>query len=264
MPASLLLDFQAVLVAVALVTPRVLVCLVILPGMGLNVLTGMAKNAVAMAIALPAVLPTFYYVQETPPDFLLAVALLFKEAAIGLMLGVTMSIPVWVVQSVGSVFDSQRAAVQIQANNAIVDRDASALGGMLVQAVVLVMMQAGLLVALVRILLESYGVWPAFSLMPPFEPGHFDVLVKRFGELFWHIVVYGAPVIIPLLLVEFGFAVIGVFANNLQVTFASAPVKCVVGLFILLVYWPTLSHYVAGDFAHLLDLAASMLSTGRK
>jgi len=54
MQASLLLDIQAVLVTMALVTPRVLVCLVILPGFGLNVLTGMARNAAAMAIALPA------------------------------------------------------------------------------------------------------------------------------------------------------------------------------------------------------------------
>ncbi|EJL88975.1 type III secretory pathway, component EscT [Herbaspirillum sp. CF444] len=259
MHASLLMDMQALLVTMAIVTPRVLVCLAILPGFGLNVLTGMAKNSAAMAIALPAALPTYYFVQTNSPDFLFSGMLAFKEAMIGLMFGVLMSIPLWVVQSIGSIFDTQRSPIQIQANNASVDRDASAIGAMLIQAVVVVMVQAGLFSALARILIESYGVWPAFELMPPFEPGHFDILLKRFGELLWYIVVYGAPVIIPLILIEFGFAIIGVFASNLQVSFASAPIKSLTGLLILLAYWATFSHYVAGDFAHLLDLAASLI-----
>lgn len=258
MPASLLLDIQVLLMTMALVTPRVLVCLVILPGFGLNVLTGMARNAAAMAIALPAALPTFYYVQSGAPDYLTIGVLVFKEALIGLMFGVMLSIPLWVVQSIGSIFDSQRSPIQIQANNASVDRDASAIGAMLLQAVVLVMVQAGMFAAMARILLESFAFWPAYTLAPPFEAGHFDILIKRFGDLLWFIIVYGAPVIIPLLLIEFGFAIIGVFASNLQVSFASAPVKSLVGLLILLLYWSTFSHYVAGDFARLLDLLAGL------
>lgn len=261
MHASLLLDIQAVLVTMALVTPRVLVCLVILPGFGLNVLTGMARNAAAMAIALPAALPTFQFVQRSAPDFLTSGVLVFKEAMIGLMFGLMMAIPLWVVQSVGSIFDSQRSPIQIQANNASVDRDASATGALLVQAMVLVMVQAGMFSAMARILIESYAAWPAHALTPPFEPGHFDVVVKRFGQLFWYIVVYGAPVLIPLVLIEFCFAIVGVFAPNLQVSFASSPVKSLVGLLILLLYWSTFSHYVAGDFARLLDLAASLMET---
>jgi type III secretion protein T len=262
MPSSLLVDLQSLLLTLALITPRALVCLMILPGFGTRTLTGIMRNAIAIAIALPAALPTFDFVQETPPDYLMAGLLLFKEAAIGLMLGVIMSIPVWVAQSVGSILDTQRSPIQLQSNNNSQDRDASAIGALLLQAVVLVMIQSGLFVALVRILLESYGVWPAFSLAPPFEVGHIDVVIKRFGEFFWHIIVYGGPVLIPLMLVDFSFALIGVFAPNLQVSFASSPIKSVLGLFILLVYWPTFSHYVAGDFANMLDLAASLLHAG--
>ncbi|UWE18947.1 type III secretion system export apparatus subunit SctT [Herbaspirillum huttiense] len=264
MQSSTLIDLHAVMVTVAIVTPRVLVCLVILPGFGLNVLTGMAKNATAMAIALPAAVPTFLFVQDRVPDFLLSAMLAFKEAMIGLLFGVLMALPLWVTQSIGSIFDMQRSPIQIQANNASVDRDASALGAMLLQAVVLVMVQAGLFSALARILLESYALWPAYTLLPPFDAGHFDVLVTRFGEFLWYVVVYGAPVIIPLMLIEFAFAIIGVFASNLQVSFASAPIKSLVGLLILLMYWATFSHHVTGDFAHLLDLLASLTDAGKR
>jgi type III secretion protein T len=264
MSTSLYTDLQAGLITMALVTPRVLVCLMILPGFGLNVLTGAARRCAAMAIALPAALPTFLYVQNTPPDLIFGAMLAFKEAFLGMMLGALLSIPFWAVQSIASIFDTQRAAVQVQANNSAIDRDASALGGMLIQAVALVMVQAGLFVGLARILIESFAPWPAHTLLPPFDPGHFDIVVSRFGDLFWHIIVYGAPISIPLLLIEFGFALVGVFAKNLQVTFASSPVKSLTGLFVLLVYWPTLSHYVSGDFAALLQLVPSLLDASPK
>ncbi len=261
MQASLAVDMQTFLVALALTIPRTAVCLAILPGFSGRTLQGQMRNAVAVAIALPAVAPAFLSLQQSTPGMLVAAALALKEAGIGLMLGVLLSIPLWVAQSIGSILDTQRSPIQIQSN---LDQDASALGSMLLQAVVLVMVEAGLFVALVRVLMDSYGLWPALSLTPPFEPGHMDLLIRRFGEFFWHIAVYGGPVIIPLLMIDFGLAVIGIFAANLQVSFLSAPLKSLVGLFILLVYWPIFSHYVAGDFAHMLDFIPQMLDYGRQ
>ncbi|AIY39675.1 Type III secretion inner membrane protein (YscT,HrcT,SpaR,EscT,EpaR1,homologous to flagellar export components) [Collimonas arenae] len=259
MATTLFIDAQNLLVSMALITPRSYICLAILPCFGSRTLVGITRNAVAMAIALPALLPTYAFVQEFQPGYMLAGALAFKEAAIGGLLGVLLAMPMWVTQSIGSILDAQRSPIQIQSNS---DPDASATGALLMQAVVVLMIQAGLLVSLVRVLIDSYGLWPAFSLMPPFETGHMGVLMQRFGEFFWHIVVYGGPVIIPLLLIDFGFAIIGIFASGLQVSFVSSPVKSLAGLFILLVYWATLSHYVSGDFAHMLDLAALLLQAG--
>jgi type III secretion protein T len=262
MQPSLLIDVHAALATAALVMPRALVCMRIVPGFGVQTLQGFVRNAVALAFAAPAALPTYEYVQDTPPDLLLAVMLILKEVWIGGLLGVLLSMPMWAVQSVGSILDAQRSPIQIQSNNNSLDRDASALGGMLVQATVLVMIQAGLFVALARILIESYGAWPAWSLAPPFERGQFEEVLKRFGELFWHIVVYGGPVLIPLILIDFGFAMLGAFAPNLQVSFASAPIKSLAGVFMLLVYWPTLAHYVGGDFTRLLDVARKLMQAG--
>jgi type III secretion protein T len=259
MPQSLLLDLQNMLVAMALIMPRSFVVLAILPGFGTRTLVGIARNSIAIAIALPAWLPTYYFVKQGHVDFLLAAALGWKEAGIGLVIGVLLALPVWIMQSIGSVLDVQRASTQIMADSASLDADASAIGAMLVQAVMLVMIQAGLFAVLVRVMIESYGLWPAFSLAPPFELGQMEVVIKRFGEFFWHLVVYGGPVVIPLLLIDFTLAVIGIFASTLQVSALSSPIKSLTGLFILLVYWPTLSHYVTWDFTHLLDLIPLLL-----
>ena len=251
------------MVAMALIMPRAFVCLSILPGFGTRTLVGIARNAVSIAIALPAWLPTYYFVKQGQVDYLLAAAIGFKEAAIGLVIGVLLSIPIWVMQSIGSILDTQRAATQIQNDSASLDSDASAVGAILLQAVMLVMIQAGLFTVLVRVMIESYGLWPAYSLAPPFELGHMEVVIKRFGEFFWHLAVYGGPVLIPLLLIDFTMAIIGIFASNLQVSFVSSPIKSMTGLFILLVYWPTLAHYVSYDFTHLLDLIPLLLQAGR-
>lgn len=260
MPASLLIDIQNLLLALALITPRAWVCLVILPGFGTNSLTGLARNAIAFAIAVPAVIPTFDFVRESQPDMLMTVMLSFKEAGIGMILGIMLAIPAWTAQSLGSIIDTIRSPMQIQDPNSWTE--ASALGGMLLQAMMMVMIQAGLLVALTRILIESYALWPAYNMTPPYEAGHMEVLIKRFSEFFWHLVVYGAPVIIPLVLIDFAFAVIGVFASNLQVSFMTSPIKALVGLFVMLVYWPTVSHYVAGDFSGILKFLPSLFQAG--
>lgn len=263
MDPSLLIDAQTFLISMSLAVPRAAICLAILPGFSTKTLQGIMRNAAAFALAMPALWPTFFAVQGSPPDLLLAGMLAMKEAAIGLMLGVLMAIPIWVAQSIGSILDTQRSPIQLASNNNSFDQDATATGAMLLQAVIITMIQAGLFVALARIIIESYGVWPVYNLMPPFESGHLEVLIQRFGEFFWHIAVYGGPVIIPLIMIDFCFAIIGMFASNLQVSFVSSPIKSLAGLFILLIYWPIFSHYVTGDFAHMLDFIAQFQQIGK-
>lgn len=256
---ALFLDLQTALLALALLTPRIGVCLLILPGFAGATLSGMVRGAVAVAIALPAAPPVFVALDAASPPPLLLVLMLCKEAALGALLALLLAIPGWVVQSIGAVFDIQRSPIPSQGSNVSGEQDASIVGGLLQQAVVLVLIQAGLFTALLRILVESYGLWPAYALALPVGPGELDELLRHLAAFFWHVVVYGSPVVIALLMVDFGFAMIGVFSSGLQISAVSAPVKCLVGLLVLLLYWPTLSHYLAGDFGRLLDFSAGWL-----
>lgn len=254
----MLIDLKTLLVALALITPRAFVCLAILPGFGTRTLVGIARNAVAMAIALPAVVPTYLAVREAPPDLVMGMVLAFKEGALGVLIGTLLAIPVWVIQSVGSFVDLQRTPVLTQNLNVSQDQDASALGALLLQAAVLVMIEAGLYLAMTRTLLDSYAAWPVVDLAPPLERAQMAELVRRAGEFLASVVVYSTPVVIPLLLVELAFALLGVFAPSMQVSPAASPVKSLVGLFVLLVYWSSLAHHVGGDFSRQLDLLRSL------
>ncbi len=254
----MLIELKTLLVALALITPRAFVCLAILPGFGTRTLVGIARNAVAIAIALPAIVPTYLAVKEAPPDFVMAAVLAFKEGVIGVIIGTMLAVPIWVIQSVGSFIDLQRTPVQTQNLNVSIDQDASALGALLLQAAVIVMIEAGLYLALTKTLLDSYGAWPVMNLTPPLEQAQMEVIIQRAGDFLGYVVIYATPVLIPLLLIELAFAMMGVFAPSMQVSPAASPVKSLVGLLVLLLYWSTLSHYVSGDFSHHLDLIRSL------
>jgi type III secretion protein T len=257
---ALTIDIQLALVALALVTPRAYACLVILPGFGTRTLVGQARNAVAFALALPAALPTYLALQgNVRGGLLLFMAISLKEALVGLFIGVLLAIPIWVLQSVGSIFDMQRSPVQVPNGSASLDQDASATGALLLQAGVIVMIEAGLFLGLTRVLQESYGLWPVLSPLPEVLAVPAAEFVQRVGGFMAAVVVYTAPLMLPFLLVELAFAIVGTFAQGMQVSSLASPAKCVLGTAVLVMYWPTLAHFVAGDFSRQLDLVAAML-----
>ncbi len=252
----MIVDINIALMALALITPRAFVCLAILPGFGTRSLTGFARSAVCIGLALPAVVPTFFALKQASLDPALLAVLAFKEAAIGAALGVMLALPIWAVQSVGALFDNQRTTVQVQNSNASLDQDASATGGLLINALIMVMVEAGLYLNFCRVLLDSYAGWPASTLVSPMLDLPTAELMLRFGQFMSHIVIYSVPVLLPLLLVDAAFGVFSVAAPNLQLTTAANPIKCLVGLVVLLLYWPTLAYHAGNDFARQLDLIA--------
>jgi type III secretion protein T len=253
-----LFDFKVALMALALITPRTFVCLAILPGFGTRTLVGMARNAMVIAIALPAVVPTYVAIVEAPPDLVAIVIITLKEGMVGVILGTMLAFPIWIIQSAGTIIDIQRTPIQNHNQNVSQDQDASTLGAFILQAAVIVMIEAGLYLALTKTLLDSYSYWPVVQLTSPIGSAQFDVILQRAGSFLGFVVIYTAPVIIPLLLVELAFAVMGIFAPTMQVSYAASPIKSLTALFVLLVYWSTLSHYISGDFSHQLDLIRAL------
>ncbi len=253
----MVIELKLALVALALVTPRAYVCFAVLPGFGTRTLTGMPRTALCIAIALPAVVPTYLSLGGMPEP---AVAGMwaFKEAVIGLVIGMLLAIPIWVLQCVGSIYDLQRTPVQVQNTNASQDQDASATGALLLQAGVLVMMEAGLFLNFIRVLLDSYAAWPVATMRPALLDVPMHEVVQRFGHFMGLVLLYTAPLLVPLILVELAFAMFGQASPQLQVSQLASPVKCLVGMAVLVLYWSSLSQHIGGDFARQLDLIASL------
>lgn len=252
----------AMLSALTLSLPRLLVCLVLVPAFSPSVLHGTLRTVVGLALALPV---AYRLHAEWPAGSLgySALGLLAaKEAALGLLIGTVMSLPFWVFQSLGTYLDNQRGANAMQLSNPSVAGEASALGALTVQAVTVLAFQTGAFSAMLAFLYQSYLAWPPLSGWPPLGPDHLSLWLDAFSDMVQAAVLYCAPPMIALLMVDLGFALLGLVAPQLQVYFAAMPIKSLVGLFILAVYAATLWQFAGVQFAGVGDFAARLWSLG--
>lgn len=65
---------------------------------------------------------------------------------------------------------------------------------------------------------------------------------------------YAAPFIAVLLLLEFGFALLGLYSPQLQVSTLAMPAKSLAGLAFLLLYFALLEDLIVGRMGLLTDL----------
>jgi type III secretion protein T len=113
---------------------------------------------------------------------------------------------------------------------------------------------------LTQVIWDSYLVWSPTVWFPLPGADGFGVFLGLLGEMFMHMMLYAAPFIGLLLLVEFALALLSLYSPQLQVFVLAMPAKSLVGLGFLLFYLPTLwdamtgrlSRY--GEIRHLLHL----------
>jgi type III secretion protein T len=86
-----------------------------------------------------------------------------------------------------------------------------------------------------------------------------DVFLDQLSQTLHHMLLYAAPFIALLLLVEAALAIIGLYAQQLNVSVLAMPAKSMAGLAFLLIYLPTLLELGNGQLAKLTDLK-SLLS----
>ena len=106
--------------------------------------------------------------------------------------------------------------------------------------------------------LRFVGPLPATAWLPLPAINGFSVFLGVLGDTFTYMMLYAAPFIAVLLFLEFGFAVLGLYSPQLQVSTLATPVKCLAGLGILLLYFPLLQDLIVTRMAQLADLKHSI------
>ncbi|MGI4793702.1 MAG: type III secretion system export apparatus subunit SctT [Janthinobacterium lividum] len=165
-------------------------------------LGGAARGALAFALGL-AMMPAL--ARALPATSLSSVSLLLlgaKELIIGLVIGVLVGVPIWSVQCVGEILDTQRSATQDkqpEPNSGNQDSTTATFLGITVVALFVI---SGGLGALARTIDDSYVAWPVLQLMPsvsrdwiPFGFGVLDRITATSLAL-------AAPVMLGMLLCE--------------------------------------------------------------
>jgi type III secretion protein T len=220
------------LTRLALALPRWLVFLSFLPLFSTRTLGGVSRNAAAIALALP-LLPSLSMPLTTPgPPFAQLALLMLKEAGIGLVLGGAAAVPFWAVEMAGTYIDNQRGA-NMQAVNPLASADASVLGGLLQQALALVVVHAGLVPPLLGAVYDSFTAWPPAAWSPPLDGPAREALVSQLTRAMTLGLMLACPALVGLGLVELGFALVSRWVPQVPAYFAALPVKSLTALFIV-------------------------------
>ncbi|KMT55285.1 type III secretion system export apparatus subunit SctT [Pseudomonas fildesensis] len=237
---------------------RIYPCAILVPAFCFQHIRGMLRHVIVLVMALIPAPGIHAALQGEDYSSLMIGGLMLKEVVLGILLGVLLAMPFWLFESVGALLDNQRGALTGGQINPSLGPDATPIGHMFKQlAIFLLMVTLGLGV-LTQVIWDSYLIWPATTWLPLPAVGGFDVFLGVLGDTLAHMMLYAAPFIAVLLLLEFGVALLSLYSPQLQVSSLAMPVKCLAGLAFLLLYLPLLQDLIVGRMSLLSDLKHSL------
>ena len=217
-------------------------------------LRGMPRHTLVMVMALLPAPGIHAALVGQDYSALLLAALVVKEAVLGCLLGVLLAMPFWMFESVGALLDNQRGALAGGQLNPALGPDATPIGHLFKELAIFLLMASLGLGALTQVIWDSYLIWPPTVWFPLPAANGLSVFIGLLGDTFTHMLLYAAPFIAVLLLLEFGIALLGLYSPQLQVSTLAPPVKCLAGIGILLLYFALLQDLIVGRMTLLGDL----------
>lgn len=241
-------SIKAILISLGWLLPRILAIFTIIPLFNHQLLPGVLRNTLAIALCL-VMLPVMLKLLHTHPPVAnnMLPFLLAKEALIGLILGFFLAIPFWGLEAVGFFIDNQRGASIASSFNPLTGNDSSPLGIMFNQCFLVYFLVSGGFGLLLTVIYQSYLLWSPLEFSLHFTHDAGKLLIAQLDRLMTLGIVLSAPVILAMFLSELGLALISRFAPQLQVFFLAMPIKSGVAIFMLTIYIGTLLRYAGTE-----------------
>lgn len=247
------------MLGMGLAMARLLPCMLLVPAFCFKYLKGPLRYAVVAVLAMVPAPGISRALSSLDENWLAIGGLLLKEAVLGTLLGLLLYAPFWMFASVGALLDSQRGALSGGQMNPTLGPDATPLGELFQETLIMLLILSGGLSLITQVIWDSYNVWPPTAWLPGMTVDGLDVFLEQLSQTLHHMLQYAAPFIGLLLLIEAALAIIGLYAQQLNVSVLAMPAKSMAGLAFLLVYLPTLLELGNGQLAKLADLK-SLLS----
>jgi type III secretion protein T len=249
--------------AISIAIARAVALAAVLPMFSWLGLTGILRNAVMIAIALPVVSQvTSELAVLTPLQPAQVLMLVAKEAVIGILLGLLFGLPFWAVEAAGELIDMQRGVNGAYLLDPNASGQASPVGTLFVLVLLALFFAGNGLGVLAEALYASYALWPVTQLLPPFTGETPTLLLGLLDHVVRLGLLLAVPLVIVMLLADIALAVIGRMAPQLNVFDLSLSVKSAALVLVLPIYAIFLVPYFndsLGSLRGVLDLARTVL-----
>ncbi|MCF7543043.1 type III secretion system export apparatus subunit SctT [Pseudomonas petrae] len=242
------------MLGMGLAAARILPCMILVPAFCFKYLKGPLRYAVVLVVSMVPAPSISRALSGMNDDWFSTGALLLKEAVLGTLLGLLLYAPFWMFASVGALLDSQRGALSGGQLNPALGPDATPLGELFQETLIMLVILSGGLSLITQVIWDSYLVWPPTAWLPGMTVDGLDLFLEQLNQTLQHMMLYAAPFIGLLLLIEAALAIIGLYAQQLNVSILAMPAKSMAGIAFLLIYLPTLLELGNGQIMQLAEL----------
>ncbi|WP_161569659.1 type III secretion system export apparatus subunit SctT [Veronia nyctiphanis] len=236
------------LVAIPLAMARILPSFFLVPVFNVAKTNQLLTNGIALSASLMVADTLIEPLFSQRFSLFAIIFLTVKELFIGLIIAVILTSPFWIIDGMGTIFDNQRGALIGGQFNPAITSAASPSGHFFQQTIIMLLISMGGFVILLSVIYDSYLIWPILDVFPTINEEGIQAWHKFIGSIFTQMVVYAFPIMIVLLMVDFGIALISLYAPQLQAFILAMPLKCLVGYAVLLFYMPILWYFFVDEF----------------
>ncbi|NOJ50146.1 type III secretion system export apparatus subunit SctT [Bradyrhizobium archetypum] len=249
---TLIQEATELVLAAGLAAARALGIMLVLPVFTRARMSGLIRGCVTFAMGLPCVLQIRHGLQSLDNGSrLVTVPLLgLKEVFVGLLIGFLLSLPLWSIQAVGEIIDTQRGITNPVASDDPATRgQASATAVLLATTAITIFVLAGGLESMVRGLYGSYLIWPVYRLMPSLTVQGAMAFLGLVGHIMHTTLLVAGPVLAFLLLLDVSVMILGRFAPQIKLNDVSPTIKNLAYGIIMVSYATFLVEYMGSEIS---------------
>jgi type III secretion protein T len=260
--AVLLQHLYEYLAASGIVFSRMLAVMLVMPVFTRIGVTGLLRNGIALALTLPLVPATAAALGQEHLDTVRIAALLFKEFTVGIVLGFVLGAPLWAAEAAGDILDLQRGASMATLIDPQGAEEASVTGTILALVMVALFFASGGLMMTMRMLYESYGIWPVGRFLPLLGRDAATQFLGLLDDVFTLGLLLVVPIIVCLLLADIMLALVSRAAPHFNIFALSLAVKSLLFAALLVLYSSFLASYMGRDLSALAGATDRLLAIG--
>lgn len=185
-------------------------------------------------------------------------AMLVREAGIGIAIGLFFGTILWAMQSAGEIVDAKVGATIAQILEPNGGTQTSLNGALLERLAHVLFAASGGLLLLVGAIMESFAFWPIAQEWPALDMRNVALFEGEFGRMMTLALIFAAPVIVALYVVDAALGLLNRFAQQLNVFSLSLSIKSWAATALLLVLVPLFAQAVIQDLSTRADVVRAI------
>ncbi|WP_379553629.1 type III secretion system export apparatus subunit SctT [Qipengyuania sp. DGS5-3] len=228
-----------------------------------KLMPAMVRNSLIITFGLVALaLP-----MQFDPSVLSAaqwLALIGREAAAGIVIGLFYATFLWAMASAGEIIDAKTGATIAQIIDPVSGGTQSLTATLLGRFAQVTFVTAGGLTMLIGTLMVSYAAWPMGPGGVSLDLDAVRLFQGEFGRFFLIAFVLATPVLMVLYIIDLGMGLLNRFAQNFNVFMLSLSIKAISAIFVLVMILPLLGQLVVNELTSRDAVSQGMLDRAGK